>query len=253
MTVKLASALPKEVARNAFASRGNGEWKNGKSDLVVVAFLRPRSAKQMRTTASSRMSSPSKLEDEAADTARSLLFEANEARTGILPLAPGSPGVVDVIPRSKEDQIYPVRAACGCGCGTTGAPRRKDYGDGIEHVRGCTCWRCTGSRSRRRGREKQAAARRQLGVPSSRYQSQNGHEENWRGSLRAEVKSGRGDTGPLSRAYLRAEAQSEATRPIGDLRPFVFVAMPPEWGNEGLIAFRLSRIHDVVEALGMLA
>jgi hypothetical protein len=35
---------------------------------------------------------------------------------------------------------------CPCLCGTFGMPRKRAWGDGLRHVRGCPCRRCVGSR-----------------------------------------------------------------------------------------------------------
>jgi hypothetical protein len=54
-----------------------------------------------------------------------------------------------------------------------------------------------------------------------------GHEENYAGAVRMESKAGK-QVGPVHTRYLDARAQSEAARPIGDHRPFVFVAGPDD-------------------------
>lgn len=79
------------------------------------------------------------------------------------------------------------------------------------------------------------------------FRGANGNEENWRGPFRAEVKSG-AQAGPVATRFLAAESQSEVTRPIGDTRPFVFVAMPNGWGDEGLVVVRVSKLADLIEA-----
>jgi len=82
----------------------------------------------------------------------------------------------------------------------------------------------------------------------------------WRGRLaneetadhlpvRYESKAG-AQVGPIATRYLAAEKQSEQARATGDVRPFVFLAMPDEWGTDGLIVFRLSRAVDVIASLG---
>ena len=110
------------------------------------------------------------------------------------------------------------------------------------------CRSCLGRRNRRKGRTKQRAAQKGLGIPMTRVSSANGQEENWRGFVRSEVKSG-AQARPLATRFLSAEAQSDAATPIGDARPFVFLAMPDGWGSDGIVAFRLSRVAEVVAAL----
>lgn len=125
---------------------------------------------------------------------------------------------MEVTPITKDDQLADARR------------------DG-KHPRGCKCRPCIGRRNRRSGREKQTAARKALGVVD-RFQSRLGDEENWRLPwARVEVKSG-AQVGPIATRFLKAEAQSEAARPVGDLRPFVMIAMPPGM-TDGLLIVRL--------------
>lgn len=155
--------------------------------------------------------------------------------------------MVEVQPITKEDQIYPVKEPCPCGCGTQGAPRRKVMKDGLRHVRNCPCKRCTGSRSRRNGAQKQRAARAGLGVPPSRYASQGAHEEHWRDPwFTDEIKSGHNDTDPIARRFLRFEDQINAARAIGDTRLTRITVMPEGWGGEGIVMVRLSTWRSVI-------
>jgi hypothetical protein len=73
-----------------------------------------------------------------------------------------------------------------------------------------------------------------------------GHEENLRGPFRIEVKAG-AQVKAVATKFLAAEKQSEASRPIGDNRPFVFVAMP-DGMSDGFAVVRLSQLDRVVEA-----
>lgn len=115
------------------------------------------------------------------------------------------------------------------------------------HPRGCTtkCPKCRGRRNKRKGARKQSKATTALGIPRSSLSP--GHEEFLRGEVLTEVKSG-AQVGPLWTRYIAAEAQSNASRAIGDNRPFVFVAMP-DGTSDGLLAFRLSKIAETVQAL----
>ena len=94
------------------------------------------------------------------------------------------------------------------------------------------CRSCLGRRSRRSGMTKQRAAKKTLerltGTEAGRYSSQTGNEENWRLSIRAEVKSGK-QVEPVRRKYEDARGQSDASKAVGDPRPFVFVAVPDGW------------------------
>lgn len=114
------------------------------------------------------------------------------------------------------------------------------------------CNACRGARSRRSGMRKQREARKALealtGAEAAKFVGQLGNEESWHGlPLRVEVKSG-AQTGPVWTKYAAAEAQSEATRPVGDNAPFVYVAMGQRT-SDGLVVFRLSQFARVVEAV----
>lgn len=138
---------------------------------------------------------------------------------------------------------YP-EAISGCGLfGTLGKPDRF----GRRHVRGCPCRRCLGRRARRSGVTKQRKARRAMGIAGPTMGAD--HEENWRGNVRIEVKSGARDAGPVGTRFLANEGQSEGARPIGDNRPFMTIWMPPGWGSEGIVGIRLSQLAEVVQAL----
>ena len=135
---------------------------------------------------------------------------------------------------------------CGCGCGEFGT-LKKPWSNGQRCVaRKCKCKRCVGGASGKLGRRKQSKAATVLGIPRSSIHP--GHEEHFGGALRGEVKSGKADTGPAYTAFLRCEQQSEASRPIGDHRPFAAVLMPADT-SDGLVICRLSSLHEVVAAV----
>ncbi len=112
-------------------------------------------------------------------------------------------------------------------------------------TRTAPCPSCRGRRNRRSGLTKQRVARKQLGVPDSRFRGQNGNEENWHGVFRAECKSGQ-QVKALATRFLAAEAQSESAKAVGDPRPFAFVAMPTGMGGEGLVCVRLSVWNSLI-------
>jgi hypothetical protein len=102
--------------------------------------------------------------------------------------------------------------------------------------------------NRQKGKRKQAAARRvfeDIFDVHASWHGKKGNEETWDHitSCRLEVKAG-AQVGPMATRYLKAEKQSEAARAIGDVRPFVFVAMPDGWGSEGLFICRLSNLKE---------
>lgn len=135
-------------------------------------------------------------------------------------------------PKRKEDQARPW--AC--------SKENEDC------TRTSPCPSCLGRRNRARGRRKQRLAQRGIGIPLTRFHTNNGAEENWQGLVRAEVKSGK-QVQSLAARYLAAEAQSEAARAIGDTRPFIFLAMPLGWGSDGIVAYRVSKAGEVLNAL----
>lgn len=117
--------------------------------------------------------------------------------------------------------------------------------DGRRRVRGCDDPVARGKRSKMKGRKKQAAAVRALGIPRSNLSP--GHEEFLGGSVRVEVKAG-AQVGPIDTRFRAYEAQSEAARPVGDHRPFCAVAMP-DGSTDGIVLVRLSALHEFAAAL----
>jgi hypothetical protein len=113
------------------------------------------------------------------------------------------------------------------------------------HERGCACRSCIGRRNRRKGLRKQRIARKVLGVPDARFHGQLANEENWRANWRVEVKSG-AQVGPIATRFLAAERQADANKAIGDPRPFMMVAMPDDWGSEGIVLIRLSDLRGIL-------
>jgi len=122
--------------------------------------------------------------------------------------------------------------------------------DDPDCTRSKPCARCRGARNRRKGKRKQNQVRKELDRhfgTAGRMSTVTANEENWRHRVRAEVKAGK-QVGPVATAFLKAEKQSEAARPVGDPRPFVWVAMPDDM-SDGIVAFRLSALEAVVSAL----
>ena len=139
----------------------------------------------------------------------------------------------------------PAKGDCGCGCGAFGTLKRA-WSDGSQCVaRACTCKRCQGRANKRRGQQKQRQAAKHLGVPLGGLGA--GHEENWRAAFRVEVKATKAEAGPIHTAYLRMKAQSEASRPIGDHRPFIAMAMPPGV-SYGLVVVSTDDLREFVAA-----
>ena len=140
-------------------------------------------------------------------------------------------------------QCHQIPSEDGCDLyGRLGKPDR----DGLRHVRSCSCNRCRGRRNRRNGQRKQAKARNILGIVGPTLGAD--HEENWRGALRHEVKSGHRESFPIDTRYRAMRAQSDHARAIGDNRPFAAIVMPPGM-SDGYAIVRLSELRDVALAV----
>lgn len=122
--------------------------------------------------------------------------------------------------------------------GTLGREAR----DGQRRVKGCGDPVARGKRNRAKGDRKAAQARRALNLvgPNTR------HEELWRGGLLVESKAG-AQVGPIWTRFLAARTQAEASRAIGDTRPFVMVAAPDR--GPALLIVELSNAHEVAAAI----
>lgn len=131
-------------------------------------------------------------------------------------------------------------------CSVAGCPKFGGLGrpnrDGQRRVKGCGDPAARGKRNRTKGDSKARRARKVLGLAGANTR----HEEHWGGPIRVEVKSG-AFAKPVATKYYLARAQSEAQRPIGDIRPFVLVVMP-DGTREGLAVLRLSDLADIVAA-----
>jgi len=92
--------------------------------------------------------------------------------------------------------------------------------DGQRRVKGCGDPVARGKRNRAKGDSKARRARKMLGITGVNSR----HEEHWGGALRVEVKAG-AQVSPVITRYKAARAQSDASRALGDVRPFVLVCM----------------------------
>lgn len=128
------------------------------------------------------------------------------------------------------------------GCpifGTLGKPGK----DNNRRVRGCEDPAARGKRNRTKGQRAQRKVANKLGIPTGMG---GGNEETWRSQLRIEVKSG-AQVRPVITAYLKQKAQSEASRPIGDNRPFAAICVHE---NTEVIVFEIDQTSNVIQALG---
>lgn len=131
---------------------------------------------------------------------------------------------------------------CGCGCGAYGTLKKPNR-EGVRCVnRVCKCPSCRGKNNRRKGDRKAAVARKALGAIGANSR----HEEHWGGGLRIEAKAG-AQVGPILTRYLAAKNQSEASRAIGDNRPFVMAAMPDR--GPGLLVMEIDELAQVMAAV----
>lgn len=142
---------------------------------------------------------------------------------------------------SSDESYLKVKADCGCGCGLYGTPKKVNRA-GVQCVRLCKCPSCRGRNNKRKGQKKQAKAVTALGVPRTSIHP--GHEEFLGGQVRLEVKAG-GQIAPAYTAFVKCEAQSAASRAIGDNRPFAAVFMP-DGTKDGIVCVRLSQLDDFV-------
>lgn len=119
--------------------------------------------------------------------------------------------------------------------GTLGRADRR----GVRRVRGCADPAARGKRNRRKGDSKARRARKKLGLGGHLTR----HEENWGGIYRTEIKAG-AQVGPIATRFMAAKAQSDAAKAIGDVRPFVMVAMP-DGSTDGIVLMTLTEFAEL--------
>jgi len=112
--------------------------------------------------------------------------------------------------------------------------------DGKRRVRGCGDPRARGKRNRAKGDSKARRARRKLGLTGHLTR----HEENWGGAFRVEIKAG-AQVGPIATRFRDAKAQSDAAKAIGDIRPFLMVAMA-DGTSRGIVLVDLDEFSELV-------
>lgn len=127
-------------------------------------------------------------------------------------------------------------------CPIYGTLLKPTRSDGKQRVRLCGDPQARGKRDRSKGDRKAATARKALGAMGANSR----HEEHWGGGLRIEAKAG-AQVGPIFTRYQAAKNQSEASRPIGDNRPFVMAAMPDR--GPGLLVVEIGELEQIVAAL----
>jgi hypothetical protein len=73
------------------------------------------------------------------------------------------------------------------------------------------------------------------------------HEENWGGLFRTEVKAG-AQVGPIFTRFQLAERQSYAAKALGDIRPFIMVAMP-DGTTKGIVLMDLDAFSELISLI----
>ena len=124
------------------------------------------------------------------------------------------------------------------GCPLFGTLGREDR-QGKRRIKGCGDPSARGRRNRAKGDSKARRARKKLGLGGHLTR----HEENWGGHFRTEVKAG-AQVGPIATRFNLAKAQSDAAKALGDIRPFIMVAMP-DGTTDGIVLMSLSEFSEL--------
>jgi hypothetical protein len=125
------------------------------------------------------------------------------------------------------------------GCPLFGTLGRADR-QGKRRIRGCGDPSARGRRNRTKGDSKARRARKKLGLGGHLTR----HEENWGGYFRTEVKAG-AQIGPIATRFQLAKGQSDAAKALGDIRPFIMVAMP-DGTTDGIVLMSLSEFSELI-------
>lgn len=135
-------------------------------------------------------------------------------------------------------------------CNVEGCPRFGALGrpgrDGKRRIKGCGDPVARGKRNRTKGDSKARRARKKLGL-SATGNAGTRHEEHWGGLFRVEVKAG-AQVGPIATRFANAKAQSEASKSLGDIRPFLMIAMP-DGMSDGIVLMTLEEFAELVSLL----
>jgi len=115
--------------------------------------------------------------------------------------------------------------------------------DGKRRVRGCNDPAARGKRNRTKGDTKARYARRKLGLAATGNAGSR-HEEHWGGLFRVEVKAG-AQVSPIATRFDNAKAQSDASKALGDIRPFAMIAMP-EGNSDGIVLMTLNEFAELI-------
>jgi hypothetical protein len=120
-----------------------------------------------------------------------------------------------------------------------------------QHIRGCPCKRCIGRRTRAGGNSGQRNSARRAGVKKVGAFFA-GHEEHYQGETRIEIKCG-AQVRPVFSAFDKHKKQSDASRRIGDTRPFVLHARPAAESKRQLTVFESTTDDEYKQTLYAMA
>ena len=132
-------------------------------------------------------------------------------------------------------------------CTVVGCPKFGTLGregrDGKRRVKGCGDPVARGRRNRTKGDSKARRARKKLGLAATGNAGTR-HEEHWGGMFRVEVKAG-SQVGPIATRFDAARSQSEASKALGDVRPFAMIAMP-DGSSDGIVLMSLTEFAELL-------
>jgi hypothetical protein len=132
-------------------------------------------------------------------------------------------------------------------CTIAGCPKFGTLGregrDGKRRVKGCGDPVARGRRNRTKGDSKARRARKKLGLAATGNAGTR-HEEHWGGMFRVEVKAG-SQVGPIATRFDAARSQSEASKALGDVRPFAMIAMP-DGTSDGIVLMSLTEFAELL-------
>lgn len=132
-------------------------------------------------------------------------------------------------------------------CNADGCPKYGTLGrahrDGKRRIKGCGDPVARGKRNRTKGDSKARRARKKLGLAATGNAGTR-HEEHWGGVFRVEVKAG-SQVGPIATRFFAARSQSQASKALGDVRPFAMIAMP-DGTSEGIVLMSLDEFAELV-------
>jgi len=138
-------------------------------------------------------------------------------------------------------------------CSLEGCPKYGLLGrvgrDGKRRVKGCGDPVARGKRNRTKGDSKARRARKKLGLFATGNAGSR-HEEHWVGAFRVESKAG-AQVSPIATRFFAAKAQSDASKAIGDIRPFVMIAMP-DGTSEGICLMTLTEFAELTALLSAM-